>query len=78
MDGDVKNYEVAKAEYEVYEKLWLMESRASIKTQDLMVRYTNSKSTQTEVADIAKGYYAELEGYMAENHSFKLHLFSGG
>lgn len=75
VDGDIKNYEVAKTEYEVYEKLWLMESRAEHYYQDLMVRYTNSKSTKTEVTDIAKGYYAELEGYMAENHSFKLHLF---
>jgi hypothetical protein len=75
VDGDIKNYEVAKTEYEAYEKLWFMESRAEHYYQDLMVRYTNSKSTKTEVTDIAKGYYAELEGYMAENHSFKLHLF---
>ncbi|HMX39517.1 MAG TPA: hypothetical protein PKD78_04285 [Saprospiraceae bacterium] len=75
VDGDLKNYELAKAEYEGYEKLWIMESRAEHYYQDLMVRYTNSKSTKTEVADIARGYYAELEGYMAENASFKLHLF---
>lgn len=75
VDGDLKKYEQAKEEYAKYETLWLMESKAEHYYQDLMVRYTNSKSTKVEVMDIAKGYYAELEGYMAENDSFKLHLF---
>ncbi len=75
VDGDLKKYEEAKTHYMRYEKLWLMESKAEHYYQDLMVRYTNSKSTKLEVTDIARSYYAELSPYMEENHSFKLHLF---
>jgi len=46
VDGDLKKYEEAKTHYMRYEKLWLMESKAEHYYQDLMVRYTNSKSTK--------------------------------
>lgn len=40
-----------------------------------MIHFTNNKSTKTEVTELAKTYYAELEGFMKECDSFKLHLF---
>ncbi len=75
VDGDIEKYEHIKIQYLEYEKIWLMESKAEFYYSELMAQYTNSKSTKTEVMDQAKAYYLELEGFMSECHSFKLHLF---
>lgn len=75
VDGDIEKYEHIKIQYLEYEKIWLMESKAEFYYSELMAQYTNSKSTKTEVMAQAKAYYLELEGFMSECHSFKLHLF---
>jgi hypothetical protein len=75
IEGDEKKYEEAKARFKQYERIWMMESRAEEYYSDLMIRYTNSKSTQKETSEQAKVYFAELEPFMAECSSFKLHLF---
>jgi hypothetical protein len=75
VDGDVERYEATKRQYLEYEKIWLMESKAEGYYSELMIQYTNSKSTKLEVTEQAKAYYTELEPFMAECGSFKLHLF---
>lgn len=75
VDGDVKKYEAVKVQYEQYEAIWMMENKAEKYYSELMVQFTNSKSTQLEVVEQAKIYYAELEPFMAECSSFKLHMF---
>lgn len=75
VDGDFDKYEDAKAKYLKYERIWMMESKAESYYSELMIQFTNSKSTKTEVTDLAKTYFAELETFMKECHSFKLHLF---
>lgn len=75
VDGDEKKYEQVKAEYNRFETIWIMESKAEKHYSELMIQYTNSKATQTEVAKLAQQYYDELSPFMAECSSFKLHLF---
>jgi hypothetical protein len=75
VDGDFKKYEAAKDSYQKYEQLWLNESKAEQYYQELMMRYTNSKSTKKEVLELAKTYYEELAPIMEANQSFKMHLF---
>ncbi len=75
VDGDVNKYEEAKAQYSEYEKIWQMESKAEFFYSELMVQYTNSKSTKEEVTQQAEEFYAELKPFMAVCPSFKLHLF---
>jgi hypothetical protein len=75
VDGDVKKYDTVKEQYDKYEMIWLMESKAEKYYSELMIQYTNSKATQTEVSKMAQGYYEELSAFMKDCHSFKLHLF---
>jgi len=75
VDGDIAKYEAIKIQYQEYEQIWLMESKAEFYYSELMAQYTNSKATKTEVMDQAQAYYKELEGFMAKCPSFKLHLF---
>ncbi|MBL7783415.1 MAG: hypothetical protein JNM22_19440 [Saprospiraceae bacterium] len=75
VEGDMEKYQDAKNKYFRYEHIWMMESKAENYYSELMIQFTNSKSTKTEVTDLAKTYYAELEGFMKECDSFKLHLF---
>jgi len=75
VDGDFEKYKDAKEKYFRYERIWIMESKAENYYSELMIQFTNSKSTKTEVTDLAKSYYAELEEFMKECDSFKLHLF---
>lgn len=75
VDGDIGKYEDVKAQYIEYEKIWQMESKAEFFYSELMVQYTNSKSTKAEVTEQAEKYYAELKPFMAVCPSFKLHLF---
>ncbi len=75
VDGDFEKYKDAKEKYFKYERIWMMESKAENHYSELMIQFTNSKSTKTEVTDLAKTYFAELEGFMEECSSFKLHLF---
>lgn len=75
VDGDIEKYEDAKVQYDKYEKIWQMESKAELYYSELMAQYTNSKSTKTEVTKQAHEYYNELKGFMDECPSFKLHLF---
>ena len=75
IDGDVKKYEATKAQYRHYEAIWRMESKAEEYYSELMIQFTNSKSTKLEVTEQARAYYAELEPFMQECPSFKLHLF---
>lgn len=75
VDGDIKKYEAVKEQYEQYEGIWMMENKAEKYYSDLMVQFTNSKSTQLEVAQQAKRCYEELEPFMANCSSFKLHMF---
>lgn len=75
VDGDIEKYTEAKKKYFSYEHIWMMESKAENYYSELMIHFTNNKSTKTEVTELAKTYYAELEGFMKECDSFKLHLF---
>ena len=75
VDGDFKRYEQTRKQYREYEKIWMMESRAEDYYSNLMIEYTNSKSAKEDVTDRAKEYYADLEPFMKECGSFKLHLF---
>ncbi len=75
VDGDIKKYEATKVQYRVYEKIWIMESRAEEYYSELMIQYTNSKATKVEQTELAERYYAELAPFMQECASFKLHLF---
>lgn len=75
VDGDVKKYEMVKAQYDQYEAIWMMENKAEKYYSELMVQFTNSKSTQLEVVQQAKAYYEELAPFMAQCTSFKLHMF---
>ncbi|MCB0525700.1 MAG: hypothetical protein KDC86_14360, partial [Saprospiraceae bacterium] len=75
VDGDINKYEAIKKQYQEYEEIWLMESKAEFYYSELMAQYTNSKSTKKEVMDQAKAYYDELKGFMKKCDSFKLHLF---
>lgn len=75
VDGDVKKYEKVREQYEQYEKIWMMENKAEHHYSELMVRFTNSKATKLEVVEEAKLRYEELEPFMAECSSFKLHMF---
>ncbi|MEZ4894469.1 MAG: hypothetical protein R2778_15825 [Saprospiraceae bacterium] len=62
VDGDINKYEAIKKQYQEYEEIWLMESKAEFYYSELMAQYTNSKSTKKEVMDQAKAYYDELKG----------------
>ncbi len=75
VDGDVTKYEDVKKQYLEYEKIWQMESKAEFFYSELMVQYTNSKSTKAEVTQQAEEFFAELKPFMAVCTSFKLHLF---
>jgi hypothetical protein len=75
VDGDFKKYEQTREQYRIHEKIWMMESKAEDYYSDLMIQYTNSKSSNAEVTERAKAYYEELEPFMKECSSFKLHLF---
>lgn len=75
IEGDMRKYEETKVKFRQYEQIWMMESKAEEYYSDLMIHYTNSKSTQQETSDQARKYYAELEPFMQECSSFKLHLF---
>jgi hypothetical protein len=75
VDGDVAKYEDVKKQYLEYEKIWQMESKAEFFYSELMVQYTNSKSTKAEVTQQAEEFFAELKPFMAVCTSFKLHLF---
>lgn len=73
--GDFKRYEAVRDQYRQYETVWMMESRAEEYYADLMIQYTNSKSTKLGISDQARIYYNELEPFMKECFSFKLHMF---
>lgn len=75
VEGDFKRYEAIRNQFKYYEKVWVWENMAEDYYTDLMIRYTNSKSTQVELVNKAKEYYAELEPLMQACASFKLHLF---
>jgi hypothetical protein len=75
VDGDLNKYEDIKKQYFEYEKIWQMESKAEFFYSELMMQYTNSKSTKLEVTQQAEEYFAELKPFMAVCSSFKLHLF---
>ena len=75
VNGDAKAYEWAKTEYQKYEKIWVMESKAEEYYSELMLQFTNSKATKTDLKETAEKYYAELKPFMDECGSFKLHLF---
>ncbi len=75
VDGDYKKYETVRDQYNHYERVWMMENKAEYYYSELMIQFTNSKATQLEVVEQARKYYAELEPFMAECTSFKLHLF---
>lgn len=75
VDGDIKKYETVRDQYTRYEQIWMMENKAEQYYSDLMIQFTNSKSTQLEVVEQAKVCYAELAPFMAECSSFKLHMF---
>jgi hypothetical protein len=75
VDGDVKKYEHVRDQYDQFEQIWMMESRAEKYYSELMIQYTNSKSTQLEVSNLAKKYHEELSPFMETCSSFKLHLF---
>lgn len=77
VDGDLKKFEQICAQYDWYEKVWLMESKAERYYADLMSHFTNSKATQVELLERARQYYSELEPFMRECESFKLHLMGG-
>ncbi len=75
VDGDIKKYEHVREMYAQYEKIWMMENKAEFYYSELMVQFTNSKATNLEVVEEAKLRYNELEPFMAECTSFKLHMF---
>lgn len=75
VEGDVKKYENVRTQYDRYEEIWMMESRAEKYYSDLMIQYTNSKATVLDVSQLAKTYYEELAPFMSVCTSFKLHLF---
>jgi len=75
VEGDFKKYEGIREQYDRFEQLWLLESRAERFYTDMMIRYTHSKSTKLEVSEMATRFYKELEPHMVEFQSFKLHLF---
>jgi hypothetical protein len=53
----------------------MMENKAEKYYSELMVQFTNSKSTQVEVVEQARVCFKELEPYMEQCKSFKLHMF---
>lgn len=75
VDGDIKKYETVKVQCEEYEGIWMMENKAEKYYSELMVQFTNSKSTQLEVVEQARVYYEELKPFMEKCSSFKLHMF---
>lgn len=75
VDGDFKKYETVREQYNHFEHIWMMENKAEQHYSELMIQFTNSKSTQLEVVEQARKYYTELAPFMAECSSFKLHLF---
>lgn len=74
IEGDIKKYEQICEQYDWYEKVWLMESKAERYYANLISHYTNSKATQIDLLAQANRYYEELAPFMSECESFKLHL----
>lgn len=75
IEGDLKKYEQVRDQYRHYEAILMVENRAEEYYAELMVRYTNSKSTKIDAQELARQFYQELEPHLARGSSFKLHLF---
>jgi hypothetical protein len=75
IDGDQKKYQDVKALYQKHERIWIMESKAEEYYSELMIHYTNNKSTQRENTALAQQYFDALGPFMETCDSFKLHLF---
>lgn len=75
VEGDFKKYDAIRQQFSRFETLWMLESKAERYYTDMMINYTQSKSTKMDISDMARQFHDELRPAMAEYDSFKLHLF---
>ena len=73
--GDEKKYMFYEGQLHECEQLWQAESRIESMYMDLIVRYVNTKSGKSAIAQ-KSDYLETAQSLMAQYSSFKIHLFS--
>ena len=72
--GDIKKYEIYRGLYKQYQSIWMMENEAEELYTQLISRFVASRAPQEDVAEQAAAYFRQVEPYLAECSSFRLHL----
>lgn len=72
--GDQKKYEFYRGLYKQYQTVWMMENEAEELYTQLISRYVSSRAPEADVERQATAYFGQIEPYLAECSSFRLHL----
>lgn len=72
--GDPKKYEYYRDMYRQYQSVWAMENEAEEAYTQFISRYVVGRATQEEAAAQAEAAFRQIEPYLAQSDSFRLHL----
>ena len=73
-EGNLKKYETYNQQFKYYEKLFHFENRVEEMYTELVLKFIKSKASDEETQKKALEYYAEIEPYLKEYDSYRLHL----
>lgn len=73
-EGNIKKYELYNDLFKQSEKTWIEENLAEELYMELVLRYVNSQNILEETHSRAIEFYKQIEGSLAQNKSFRLHL----
>ena len=77
MLGDYKQYDHYRDYYRRLNDIVEWEDEAEFAYTDVIINYVNGKSSETEIRDLAQGYYDRLAPALQEIDSYRLHLYAG-
>lgn len=73
-EGNIKKYELYNEMFKKYEQIWLEENEVEELYMELVLRYVNSQTILDETYSKAVEFYKQIEGSLARNFSFRMHL----
>lgn len=72
--GDPARYKLYREMYQQYQEVLMMENEAEDAYTNLVTNFVNSKASKIPIADQARAVFDQIEPYMKQSDSFRLHL----
>lgn len=74
VQGDSRRYMQYRERFQQLQMVWLRETKAEDLYTHLVAHFTNSKTTKSDISDLAAQYYRDLEADLLSDKTFRLQL----